>query len=425
MESLEEILGRPANRTSFGSRAAAILSDKDELSFGSVTIGDIIYDRISIDGAALQAFDFAHSPNIDDIHELATWSHSIIEAPSMTYEGSVSRLQGYVFERMAALSLRQSGAVVEFPDTANNPGWDFLVNGEPVQAKCGISPNLVIEHFEKYPDIPRVVVNEELASHFVDNGYVTAAHGITRDSVRTITEHSLDSAADMLDLHLVDAVPAISIARNAYHLWRGNTDWRALPGNITIDAAGRFLGAGAGHAIGGAVLTLGLGGWPAILLPVFSATVGYRGGRVISNAIKRRLLLQTEYAILSSCLLSWCEAAARVLSEMIRRADKAGERISAARERAHPEFQSIFDDWQERLASEQNFRRLHLDRFTRGSSDVAVFDDGKGPLDACAGAMVAASRAGILPADLSREKKSLIAAVAGYANGLRRRLLPS
>ena len=425
MESLEDILSRPAKPTTFGSRAAAILSDKDELSFGTMTIGDIIYDRISIDPAAIQAFDFAHSPNINDIHELATWSHSINEAPSVTYEGSVSRLQGYVFERMAALSLRQSGAVVEFPDTANNQGWDFLVNGEPVQAKCGISPNLVIEHFQKYPDIPRVVVNEDLASHFVDNDYVTAVHGITRHSVRRVTEHSLDSAADMLDLHLIDAVPAISIARNAYHLWRGNTDWRALPGNITIDAGGRFLGAGTGHVIGGAVLALGFGGWPAILLPVFAATAGYRGGRVISNAIKRRVLLQTEYATLSSCLLTWCQGAARVLSEMIHRADKTGERISAARERAHPEFRSIFDNWQERLSTEQSFRRLHLDRFMRGSSDTAVFDDGKGPLDTCAAAMVAASRAGIFPADLSREKKSLTAAVAGYANGLRRRLLPS
>ena len=423
MESLEEILGRPANPTTFGSRAAAILSDKDELSFATMTMGDIIYDRISIDSEALQAFDFAHAPNINDIHELATWSHDLTEAPSMTYEGSVSRLQGYVFERIAALSLRQSGAVVEFPDTANNPGWDFLVNGEPVQAKCGISPNLVVEHFAKYPNIPRVVVNEELASHFIDNDYVTAIHGITRDSVRAITESSLDSAADMLDLHLVDAVPAISIARNAYHLWRGNTDWQAMPGNLSIDAAGRFLGAGAGHAIGGAVLALGLGGWPAILLPVFAATAGYRGGRVISNTIKRRLLLQTEYAVLSSSLYAWCQGAARVLSEMIRRADKTGERISRARERAHPEYRSVFDDWQERLATEQGFRQLHLNRFTRGGSDMAVFDDGKGPLDACAAAMVAASRAGILPADLSREKKSLTAAVTGYAAGLGRRLL--
>jgi hypothetical protein len=423
MEGLEEILGRPANPTTFGSRAAAILSDQDELVFGTITIGDIIYDRISIDPAVLQAFDFAHSPNVNDIHELATWSHSIIEAPSVTYEGNVSRLQGYVFERMAALSLRQSGAVVEFPDTANNPGWDFLVNGDRVQAKCGISPNLVIEHFEKYPDIPRVVVNEELASHFVDNDNVTAVHGITRDSVRAVTEHNLDSAADMLDLHLIYAVPAMSIARNAYHLWRGNTDWRALPGNVTIDAAGRFLGAGAGHVIG-AVVALGLGGWPAILLPVFTATAGSRGGRVMSNGIKRRLLLKTEYATLSSCLLEWCQGAARVICDMIRRADKTGERISAARERAHPEFRSLFDDWQERLAAEQSFRRLHLDRFTRGSSDSAVFDDGKGPLDACAAAMVAASRAGILPADLSREKRSLTAGVARYAEGLRRRLLP-
>lgn len=423
MEDISEILHRPANPTTAAGRAAAFLGNKDEFAFGAMSLGDIIYDRISIDGAALEAFDFVHPPNLDDIHELATWSHGITDAPLWTHEGNVSRLQGYVFERMAALSLRQSGAVVEFPASPTNPGWDFLVNGEEVQAKCGMSPHLVAEHLAKYPDIPRVIVNDELGSHFADNEYVTTVHGITRDAVRSTTEHSLDSAADMLDLHLVELVPAISIARNAYHLWRGKTDWRALPGNVSVDAAGRFVGAQVGHVIGGAVLALGLGGWPAILLPVFAAAAGYRGGRELSNLVKIRLLLRAEHAALSDALGEWCQGSARVLAVMIDRADRAAVRIAAARERTHPDYRAMFDDWQERLATEQGYRRLHMDRFTRGASDPSVFDDGSGPLDACAAAMVAASRAGILPADLVLERKSLVAAIVAYAAGLRRRLL--
>lgn len=423
MVDIAEILHRPAHPAAPGGRVAALLSDKDEFAFGAMTLGDIVYDRFSIDPSALQAFEFVNKPSTEDIYKLATWSHHIIDAPSVTLDGRVSWLQGYVFERMAALSLRQSGKVVQFAETANNPGWDFFVNGEPMQAKCGISPHLVTEHLMRYPDIPRVVVNEELASHFADNDHITAMHGITRDAVRTTTEHSLDAAADMLDLHLGDVVPAISVARNAYQLWRGNTDWRSLPGNISVDAAGRFIGTTAGHAIGVSVLVLGLGGWPAILLPVFAASGGYRGGRVLSNLVKRRLFLRTEYAALSDALAGWCQGAARVLSVMMSRAEKAGVRIVAARERSHPEYRAMFDDWQERLDAEQGFRRLHLERFRRGATDPWAFDDGSGPLEACAAAMVAASRAGLLPADVSSERKTLSARIADYAAGLRRRLL--
>lgn len=422
MDDIVEILHRPAQPASPGGRVAALLSGKDEFAFGAMTLGDIVYDRISIDESALQAFEFV-KPSTEDIYKLATWSHGVIDAHSWTFEGNVSRLQGYVFERMAAFSLRQSGAVVEFPATVTNHGWDFLVNGEPVQAKCGISPHLVTEHLMRYPDVPRVVVNEELASRFADNDHIMAVHGITRDAVRLTTEQSLGSAADMLDLHLGDAVPAISVARNAYQLWRGNTDWRALPGNISVDAAGRFFGATAGHTIGVGVLALGLGGWPAILLPVFAASGGYRGGRLLSNLVKRRLFLRSEHAALHDALAGWCQGAARVLSVMLSRAQKAEERIAVARERSHPDYRAMFDDWQDRLATEQGFRRLHLTRFTRGASDPWVFDEGSGPLDAGVAAMVAASRAGLLPADLSHEKKTLSARIADYANGLRRRLL--
>jgi len=256
---LNETLQKPAFISSPASRAAALLGGDDTLGFGAISLGDLIYNRVSVDGLALQAFDFAHPPNAGDVHELAVWSHHLVGEPSAAYEGHINRLQGYVFERMAALSLHQSGAVVEFPDTPNNPGWDFLVNGQPIQAKCGLSPHLVTEHLSRYPDVPRVVVNRELASYFTDNDHIISIHGISQDSVRSTTEHSLDAAADMLDLHLASVVPAISVVRNAYHLWRGDTDWSGILGNIATDSGGRSAGAGLGKAMGaGVAVMLGL-----------------------------------------------------------------------------------------------------------------------------------------------------------------------
>lgn len=115
MGDLIELLHRPAARTTSGQRAAALLGGSDTSAFAAISLGDLIYDRVSIDPQALEAFDFVRPANDTDIHELAVWSHRILSEPSWSYGGYINWLQGYVFERMAALSLRQSGAVVQFP----------------------------------------------------------------------------------------------------------------------------------------------------------------------------------------------------------------------------------------------------------------------------------------------------------------------
>lgn len=424
MNNINDILAQPAVATTPGKRAAALLGGGDTLAFEGISLGDLVYDRVNIDPLALQAFDFVHRANAGDLHALAYWSHRVILEPSSTYEGNINRLQGYVFERIAAHSLRQSGAIVEFPTTPDQPGWDFVVNGEHIQAKCGLSAHLVTEHLARYPNIPRVVVNEDLASHFVDNDHIVAIHGVTEEAVRSTTEHSLGSAADMLDLHLASVVPLISVARNAYHLWRGDTDWSAVISNIASDAAGRFAGAGAAKAVGiGAVTVLGLSGWPAILLPVFTATAGYRGGRALSDKFKREVLLRNEHAALTEALRGWCRGGARIVTRMTNLADTTEKRFLAVREHAHPENLDMIDDWLRRLAAEQKYRHFHLERFERGTANPWVFDDGSGPLGACVAAMLAAPRVGILPGDLSQERKQLTARIDDYTGGLRRRLL--
>src|SRR5260370_18565741 len=140
MDDLDDFLRQPETSTTSAERAAVLLGGGDTSAFAAISLGDLIYDRVSIDPQALEAFDFVRPANDADIHELAVWSHRILSEPTWTYEGNVNRLQGYVFERMAALSLRQSGPVVEFPDSPTEPGWGFLVNGEHVQAKGGLGP---------------------------------------------------------------------------------------------------------------------------------------------------------------------------------------------------------------------------------------------------------------------------------------------
>jgi hypothetical protein len=58
-------------------------------------------------------------------------------------------------------------------------------------------------------------------------------------------------------------------------------------------------------------------GWPAILVLVFTATAKYRGGRALSDLVKKELLLWGEHDALSKALQWWCLGAARVLNQMM------------------------------------------------------------------------------------------------------------
>jgi hypothetical protein len=156
---------------------------------------------------------------------------------------------------------------------------------------------------------------------------------------------------------------------------------------------------------------------------VFAAITGYRGGRALSDAIKREVFLRGERSALDGALRQWCGSCGRVLTKMIALADITRTRFTAVRERAHPDYRAMIDDWLERLCTEQAYRQFHLERFERGAADGCAFDDGSGPLGTGAAAMLSTSRAGILPADLDAERKLLTTAIHVYAAGLRRRLL--
>ena len=420
---IPSILRRPAVPAGPGSRVAALLGGTETGAYAGMTLGELVYDRVSIDPDALEAFEFAHKPMAGDIHRLAVWAHSSLIGADATVEGRVNRLQGYVFERMAASALRQSGAVVEIPKSATNPGWDLRVNGEEVQAKCGRSPHLVLEHFERHPDVRRVVVNDELASHFLHDDRVVAIGGITRDLVRSQTDHSLHAAADMLDIYMVKFAPALSVIRNGWALWKRDTDLQAVAGNVTVDGASRFAGAMAGKAVGAVAAAALLGGWPAVLAPVVLSAAGYRGGRAVATLVKRHVLLRAEADALETAVRAWCAGCARVLGAMVDQAAKAGERFGAARSRAGAAWTPLADDWLGRLETEQAYRSLHQGRFERAVCDLRVLGHGGDPLQAAGSAMLAASRAGLLPSDVAGERKGLVAAAETYSGGLRRRLL--
>jgi hypothetical protein len=198
-------LGRPLDGNSWSAssrRGAAPQDGVAEFALGTgLTIGDIAFAAASIDPRVVAAVDFART----DVHgfwSFLFWAGQGADLP----EGELTRLTGYVAERVVAIMLAEKGHNVEFPDVPNNPGIDLFVDGQPLQVKCVSSLHELRKHFALYPDIP-VYVNYELYLDAKRSGAdweddICSDPEFTKAQVEKIFEDSRQSSLDLIDLDI-------------------------------------------------------------------------------------------------------------------------------------------------------------------------------------------------------------------------------
>jgi hypothetical protein len=242
-----------------------------------LTVGDIVYSAASIDPKVIEAADFAHKKDLGDIFRLGEFADELDDYAGSGLIGVENRLRGYVAERVVAARLQEQGLQVEFPETANHPGVDIFVDGEPFQVKCLSSLRGIADHFDKYPDIP-VYANFDLVEAAASSGAdwadkVHAVEGFDYEITDRIMHRSLEAGADLM--HVDEHVPvfaiAVSAARNIHGWWKGSVPLSNLPFEVAVGGAikgglavaGGFVGKGLGLLLlgpAGAVVGGGLGG---------------------------------------------------------------------------------------------------------------------------------------------------------------------
>jgi hypothetical protein len=193
-------------------------------------------------------------------------------------EGFMARLQGYVAEQDAADIFRASGSAVDVADTANQIGWDLVVDGAQVNVKSLTDIGGVVEAARQNPDIT-YFVNEDI-SGASDLPNIVVLDGLNRVDARERLAESLEAGIELLDgtfvLGALDGpipltLAAVIVLREARNVRRGikSKEEAITDGTLAFvfQGTGIIAGAAAGAKVG---LAAGLA--------VEAMSVGFTGG---------------------------------------------------------------------------------------------------------------------------------------------------
>jgi hypothetical protein len=223
----------------------------------------------------------------DHIHSFPS-VHSYIEqhffaVPTMTADGWFERLTGYVAEQKAASALEAAGHHVTFAATANQPVWDLMVDGHPVQVKEGLSgvKAFLIEHH----GIP--VYTGPDAAAAVKDPLVHGIVGLNSAEIHESAHTSIEGISDTFDpgFHFPIITLAFAGYREVKLLIQERTTLSKAAKHVGLDVAG--VGAGAfGGAKAGAIAGAFLGPIGAAIGGLIGAVAGGAGGKMLATGIR-------------------------------------------------------------------------------------------------------------------------------------------
>ena len=290
-KNLGEILDAPVSPYTQEEKLLSILKVSDEgktdIAFAGLTIGDFIYDALRVDPMVIEAVDFARAEDVGNIFKFAVYSDILEDLSITTLEGNIHNLKGYVAERFVAQELQSEGMEVEFPKDPNQEGFDLLVNGDPFQVKCLADQTGVLEHIERFPNIP-VLINEELANSLEDVPNVYPVPGLTNEGIETATRDSIEAGEEILDYEIPFIAISVAIGKNVFSILNGKTDLKHGSINVAYDVAGGIAGGELGSS-GLALCGSLLGPYGTIVGGITGAIIGSMYGRRIVSKIKRKI----------------------------------------------------------------------------------------------------------------------------------------
>ena len=269
--------------------------NRDSVGIGALSVGDLVYSLSAIDPQVVAAADFSSREEIASSFDFAAYVLARVSDrwnAQDSFSGLVDSQKGFVMEQLVATKLAAEGHVVEFPDTANQPGWDLIVDSRPFQVKCLADSGGLAEHFERYPDIP-VLVNSDLIDDYDawpaewrDSVFFVDGH--TNELLSQVTERSYLEAMDFAANDVPEIALVYVAARQAWKLKSGEVTASQAASHLLIEGSTR-----AGLAVGGGIVGTSIG---LLVLGPAGALIGGAFAPVFAQAGAGRLVVRVKEA---------------------------------------------------------------------------------------------------------------------------------
>lgn len=294
---------------------------KETGTFVSIYVGDLIYDILRVDPRVIDGVDFLRKDDLSNV--LKFGKQEIVDRAEKSKEslaGLHDSYTGYTFERIVALDFQQRGAEVQFPSSAQQSGYDLVINGENFQVKTqGDGIDIIERHFEKYP-YTKVISNSEAYEKFLekypDKNHLIINSGFSHFQTEDLVKQSTDAAVEVFEDNnlfgsaipeILGIVSIISIGKNFMSWSKGNTDIETALKNVAIDSVGKFAGAGVGAKLG------------SFILPPFGTivggTLGFMFGGNLANEYKIENYCKTEMENLDKAIDEYLKKSEEILDK--------------------------------------------------------------------------------------------------------------
>ncbi|MDK3073554.1 hypothetical protein QO034_10560 [Sedimentitalea sp. JM2-8] len=281
-------LPAPAGRPPEPWSSKKVTSDfPDALAVLSLTAGEMLWHAAAIDPNVMKAADFSRSEDIGDPMAFAC------NAGDFLTFGAGWSLRGYTAERLVMDKLIADGHDVQLAEASNTPGLDLMVDGTPVQVKCGTALSNLTEHFEKYPDIP-VIANATLAEEAVASGapwahLVTTIPGFEIAKIEEQVAETLGHAADLADPDILQFALSIGVLRGGIEVARERIPISDLPAWLLLDGASRGLLVFAGGNAGAWFGLIAIGPAGALILGPAIGAAALLGNNTLKGYAQKQL----------------------------------------------------------------------------------------------------------------------------------------
>lgn len=216
---------------------------------GAIVGGMMAHSALDIDPHVLNAIEFSTADHLHNLASIDNYVHDhFFAVPFQSADGWFERLSGYVAEQKAAAYFESLGKHVEFAPVANQPVWDMLVDGHPVQIKEGLAG--VKEFIVQHPGVD-VFAPPDVAAAVKDPA-VHALNVLDKDAIHAATHNGIDNihGAVSPEFHFPFITLGFSAWREAKLLWNEKTSFERALLHVGMDVGGVGIGGLAGAKLG-------------------------------------------------------------------------------------------------------------------------------------------------------------------------------